>query len=163
MYFRKDIKKIKREELILKMKQKKFIVNSAMSVKYGCNYLLQTQIRDANLKSGENVYIDMRDGVAIDRDTGTAAHGKNYDFECVSAGTRFDFYMSVDNIEEKHEVILKLIVSMLKNGEIRVGGKTSAGLGSIELQDYKVCKITAENIRTYLEQGLEAIEEEKGW
>ncbi|NLK98545.1 MAG: CRISPR-associated RAMP protein [Epulopiscium sp.] len=131
---------------------------------FGCNHFAsKLQIRDANLKSGENVYIDMRNGVAIDRDTGTAAHGKNYDFECVSAGTRFDFYMSADNIEEKHEGILKLIVSMLRNGEIRVGGKTSGGLGSIELQDYKVCKITTDNIRTYLEKGLEAIEEEKGW
>lgn len=161
----KDIKKIKREELILEDEAEEIYSKLCDVCKiFGCNYFAsKLQIRDANLKSGENVYIDMRDGVAIDRDTGTAAHGKNYDFECVSAGTRFDFYMSVDNIEEKHEVILKLIVSMLKNGEIRVGGKTSAGLGSIELQDYKVCKITAENIRTYLEQGLEAIEEEKGW
>lgn len=131
---------------------------------FGCNFFAsKLQIRDANLISGESTYIDVRNGVAIDRDTGTAAYKKNYDFECVSVGTRFNFYMSVDNIEKKQEDILRLIINLLKSGEIRVGGKTSTGLGSIELQDYEVYKLTPDNIRTYLEKGLEAIEEEKGW
>lgn len=160
-----NIKKIKQEKLKPEDEAEKIYSQLCDVCKiFGCNHFAsKLQIRDANLKPEESAYIDMRNGVAIDRDTGTAAYGKNYDFECVSAGTRFDFYMSADNIEEKYEGVLKLIVSMLKNGEIRVGGKTSGGLGSIELQDCKAYKITSDNIRTYLEKGLKAIEEEKGW
>jgi CRISPR-associated RAMP protein (TIGR02581 family) len=41
-----------------------------------------------------------RDGVAIDRDTETAAEGKLYDFQVVPAGTPFEFKAVVENAKE---------------------------------------------------------------
>lgn len=101
----------------------------------------------------EKVYTGKRDGVAIDRDTLTAADKKKYDFEYVSPGSKFNFYMTVENLEEDYEDILRLIIKLLVNGEVKIGGKTSAGLGDIQLKDYKVYKITKENLKKYILNG----------
>jgi len=101
----------------------------------------------------EKIYTGKRDGVAIDRDTLTAADGKKYDFEYVSPGSKFNFYMTIDNLEEAYEDILKLIINLLAKGEIKIGGKTSAGLGDVQLKDYKIYKITDKNLKKYLLNG----------
>jgi CRISPR-associated protein Csm3 len=84
-------------------------------------------VNDCRLK-GAKAYIEKRDGIGIDRDTGTAAYGAKYDYEQVAAGTQFEFYMTVDNLEPEYEDLLRLIVKVLENGDLRVGGKTSVGL-----------------------------------
>ena len=127
---------------------------------FGSHYFAsKLKIKDCKLKD-EKAYVERRDGVVIDRETGTSLKGKKYDFEQVAAGTHFDFYMTIDNLDEKHEELFKIIVNLLKNGELKVGGKTSVGLGAIELEEYKIYKLTKENIKIYLLNGLE---EEMRW
>lgn len=70
------------------------------------HFASKVTINDSKLKS-ERAYIEKRDGVAIDRDTGTSAKNKKYDFEQVAAGTEFDFHMTADNLDEENEKILK--------------------------------------------------------
>jgi CRISPR-associated RAMP protein (TIGR02581 family) len=121
---------------------------------FGCNHFSsRLQIKDMRL-SDKKANIVKRDGVAIDRDTGTAADGKKYDFEVVSPGARFEFYMTLENIEEKHEDLLKMIIRTLRDGEIKIGGKTSAGLGDIILTEEKVYRIDKTNLKEYLINGL---------
>ena len=98
------------------------------------------KINDAKL-IGDKAIIQRRDGVAIDRETLTALDGHKYDFECVAPGTRFNFSMTVDNLDDKHKKLLKVIINVLKNSEISVGGKTSVGLGNIKLNNMKICEI----------------------
>ena len=102
----------------------------------------------------EKAYIQRRDGVAIDRETGTAADNKKYDYEQVSPGTEFNFYMSVDNLDDELVDLFKLIIDALTSGELQVGGKTTYGLGKIQLIDYKIYKIGSENLKQYLQAGL---------
>lgn len=121
---------------------------------FGSHYFAsKITIRDCTLKS-EKAYIQKRDGVAIDRETGTAADGKKYDYEQVAAGTDFDFYMSVDNLEDERVDIFKLAVKALADGNLHVGGKTSYGLGNIQLVNYKIYRITSDNLKQYLMEGL---------
>ncbi|WP_416175488.1 CRISPR-associated RAMP protein Csx7 [Clostridium sp.] len=121
---------------------------------FGSNYFAsKLKIKDLYSKD-DKVYVERRDGVVIDRDTGTSLNGRKYDFEQVPAGTKFDFYMTVDNLDEKHESILKIIISILENEELKVGGKTSVGLGNIKLIDKEVYKITKDNLKQYLFNGL---------
>lgn len=121
---------------------------------FGSNFFSsKLSFRDCTLIS-EKAYIQKRDGVAIDRDTGTAADNKKYDYEQVSAGTEFDFYMSIDNLEDEHFDLFKIILNALLSGEIQIGGKTTYGLGNIQLTDNKVYKITIENLKQYLLSGL---------
>jgi len=127
---------------------------------FGSHYFAsKISIRDCKLKS-EKAYIQKRDGVAIDRETGTAADNKKYQYEQVAAGTEFNFYMSVDNLDEELVDLFKLIIKVLDSGELQVGGKTTYGLGSVQLVDYEVYKISRENLRDYLMTGLS---EEMRW
>ncbi|SDL41887.1 CRISPR-associated protein, Csx7 family [Clostridium cochlearium] len=121
---------------------------------FGSNYFAsKLKIKDCKLKD-EKAYVEKRDGVVIDRETGTSLDGRKYDFEQVAAGTNFDFYMTIDNLEKKHEELFKLIVSLLKNGELKIGGKTSVGLGTVKLENYDIYKLTKENIKEYLLNGF---------
>ncbi|MCM8901253.1 CRISPR-associated RAMP protein [Caldicoprobacter algeriensis] len=115
-------------------------------------------VNDCLLKG--DAHLSIRDGVGIDRDTGTAADKKKYDFEQVDAGARFEFYMAVDNLEPEYEDILKLILNVLESGQLRVGGKTSVGLGRVRLIETRVYKIEQHNLKSYLMQGLK---EEMRW
>lgn len=80
-----------------------------------------------------------RDGVAIDRDTETAADGKLYDFQVVPAGTTFDFKAVVENVEHIKDVgywelgLLMIGLHQFENEQIPLGGGRSRGLGVVKL------------------------------
>lgn len=106
----------------------------------GHGFASKIKINDAKL-IGDKAIVQTRDGVAIDRETLTAADKHKYNFECVAAGTKFEFKMTVDNLDENHKKLLKLIINILSKGELSIGGKTSAGLGNIKLDNVKICEI----------------------
>ncbi|WP_427338315.1 type III CRISPR-associated RAMP protein Csx7 [Caloranaerobacter sp. DY30410] len=121
---------------------------------FGSSYFAsKLKIRDCKLKQ-DMAYVERRDGICIDRETGTALDGRKYEFEQVAAGTEFEFYMSVDNLDDEHEELLKYIINILKSGELKVGGKTSIGLGNIKLVDFEVYKITKNTLKDYITDGL---------
>ena len=74
-----------------------------------------------------------RDGVAIDRDTETAADGKLYDFQVVPAGTKFDFKAVVENAEEWELGLLMIGLHQFETEQIPLGGGRSRGLGVVKL------------------------------
>lgn len=74
-----------------------------------------------------------RDGVAIDRDTETAADGKLYDFQVVPAGTPFEFKAVVENAEEWELGLLMIGLHQFETEQIPLGGGRSRGLGVVRL------------------------------
>jgi CRISPR-associated RAMP protein (TIGR02581 family) len=74
-----------------------------------------------------------RDGVAIDRDTETAAEGKLYDFQVVPAGTPFQFRALVENAEEWELGLLMIGLHQFETEQIPLGGGQSRGLGVVKL------------------------------
>jgi CRISPR-associated RAMP protein (TIGR02581 family) len=74
-----------------------------------------------------------RDGVAIDRDTETAAEGKLYDFQVVPAGTLFQFRAIVENAEEWELGLLMIGLHQFETEQIPLGGGRSRGLGVVKL------------------------------
>jgi len=78
---------------------------------------------------------DVRDGVAIDRDKGTAADGKLYNYEVVPAGTRFELHIEAENLDEWQRGLLWLGLRALERGDVALGGFTSRGLGWVRLED----------------------------
>ena len=97
-------------------------------------YASKLQIRDLHVDTdlwfGQ---YQQRDGVAIDRDTETAADGMLYNYEVVPAGVVFDFQAIVDNAEDWQLGMLYLGLSAFKNGDLTIGGGSSRGLGVIKL------------------------------
>ena len=75
----------------------------------------------------------IRDGVAIDRDTETAAEGMKYDFEAVPAGTEFQFELVVDNATEAELGLTLLGLREFEEGRVTLGGAASRGLGMVRL------------------------------
>jgi CRISPR-associated RAMP protein (TIGR02581 family) len=75
-----------------------------------------------------------RDGVAIDRDTETAADGKLYDYQVVPAGTPFEFRAVVENAEEWELGLLMIGIHQFETEQIPLGGGRSRGLGVVRLE-----------------------------
>lgn len=75
-----------------------------------------------------------RDGVAIDRDTETAADGKLYDFQVVPAGTPFEFKAVVENAKPWELGLLMIGLHQFETEQIPLGGGRSRGLGVVKLE-----------------------------
>lgn len=85
----------------------------------------------------EGMWVDqyeVRNGVGIDRDTGTAAEGLLYDFEVVPAGTTFSCKIVVENANDRELGMLMMALRPFERGEAALGGARSRGLGAVELQ-----------------------------
>lgn len=97
----------------------------------------------------------VRDGVAIDRDTETAAEGLKYDFEAVPSGTAFRFEMVVENASEAELGLILLGLREFERGYVPLGGATSRGLGTVRLElNWAESEwVEAQDLTTYLQTG----------
>jgi CRISPR-associated protein Csm3 len=107
------------------------------------------QIRDMRWKSGSDM--ELRNGVGIDRETGTASSGIKYDYFVVPTDTRFEFEIVAENLDEKGESLLNLVVGMLSEGQVSLGGKTTRGLGKVHVEAIERSEMTpADLVRRYM-------------
>lgn len=74
-----------------------------------------------------------RDGVAIDRDTETAADGKLYDYQVVPADTDFEFKAVIENAKKWELGLLMIGLHQFETEQIPLGGGRSRGLGVVKL------------------------------
>src|SRR5215831_14451893 len=79
----------------------------------------------------------IRDGVGIDRDTGTARENVKFDYEVLETGPVFILRMQVENVTDPDRQLLNLVLGLLKQG-MYIGGKRAAGLGKIRLATWPV-------------------------
>ena len=125
-------------------------------------YASKLQIRDLHVQ--RDLWFDQyqqRDGVAIDRDTETAADGMLYDYEVVPAGVVFGFHAIVDNAEDWQLGMLYLGLSAFENGQLTIGGGSSRGLGAIALSLDSASYIDSLSIMKHLTEGYEG--EDADW
>ncbi|MHA1360292.1 MAG: type III CRISPR-associated RAMP protein Csx7 [Candidatus Helarchaeota archaeon] len=98
-----------------------------------------------------NYKMSIKPGVAINRVTGAAQRRALYTMETVSPGASFNFEMIIENIDLKSDSedakYLRILMKELIEGNIKIGGKTSAGLGTILLEEVKVFYITESMIK----------------
>ena len=94
---------------------------------------------------------ELRNGVAIDRDTGTASEGLLYDFEVVPAGTTFSCEVVVENAEDWGLGLLMVGLRPFERGEAALGGARSRGLGAVKLAWEKQTRVAGgEELLDYL-------------
>jgi CRISPR-associated RAMP protein (TIGR02581 family) len=89
-------------------------------------------VHDLPLLSGSST--ELRDGVGIHRDLGTAQPSIKYDVEVVPTGTRFQLEMVLENVDPDRLALLLQTVELLHQGEILLGGLTTRGLGKVTLE-----------------------------
>jgi CRISPR/Cas system CSM-associated protein Csm3 (group 7 of RAMP superfamily) len=92
-----------------------------------------------------------RDGIKIDRNTGTTEDGAKFDYNVLSEGTKFKFTMTLENVEDYELDLIRLGLLFILNGDI-FGGKTSRGIGKCALILNKA-KYVKENIKDFVLTG----------
>lgn len=85
-----------------------------------------------------NGVIQVRDGVAIDRDSEKAKDRLKYDFEVVPSGAVFNLEMTLENATERDLQLLSVGLSEFAHGLSAIGGKRSRGLGACKLEEIQV-------------------------
>jgi len=85
--------------------------------------------------------IQIRDGVAIDRDSEKAKDRLKYDFEVVPASAVFNLEVTLENATAQDLQILCVGLSDFVHGFGVIGGKRSRGLGACHLDDLQVSSL----------------------
>lgn len=142
---------------------------------FGAGTFYASRLRFLDLELEGEHKKEIRHGVGIHRDTGTAAPGVKYDKQVVEAGAVFRFEALAENLEEKDCQLLALGFSQLTSGEMALGGSTGRGLGTFKLegcvewvdmtnkkhlleylksQSYPTCK---QNLNVFIRDGLDQL------
>jgi CRISPR-associated RAMP protein (TIGR02581 family) len=106
---------------------------------FGAQWLASpVQIRDMDVDTqflSDNRFslYELRNGVAIDRDTETASQQALYNFEVIPAGVRFKFKVLVENAEPYQLGLFFLALGAFEQGHLTLGGASSRGLGGVKL------------------------------
>ncbi|NTW87850.1 MAG: hypothetical protein HGB26_01715 [Desulfobulbaceae bacterium] len=100
-------------------------------------------------KVPEEKKIEIRDGVAINPETGTAKSHMKFDIEVLPAGTVFPVRIEliVEKIAEEADLLglLTKAVSGLSNGDISLGMRRSRGLGAVNVRNWKAKRFDLPN------------------
>lgn len=92
-------------------------------------YAAKFRVADLALLPECEVQSEVRNGVAIDRDTGTSSDGQLYQLEVAPRGSRFILRIGIDNPSDEELGIGLIALELLRGGDITVGGGASRGLG----------------------------------
>jgi CRISPR-associated protein Csm3 len=126
---------------------------------FGCTVCAsRLVIHDAVIKGADKGAAVVRDGVGIDRDTGTAREGVKFDYEVLECHANGNVLtgplcMDVDNLTGQDRTLIGVILALLRDG-IQVGGKRAGGLGRLSLAGEPAIKgVTGKDLWERLEAG----------
>ncbi|RAQ96011.1 RAMP superfamily CRISPR-associated protein [Thermogemmatispora tikiterensis] len=105
--------------------------------------------------------IQIRDGVAIERDSERAKERLKYDYEVVPASTSFSLEITLENATAEDRWLLSLGLSEFVNGFGAIGGKRSRGLGACRLRDLRVYILELEGEEGSADGGQRAVSAEE--
>ena len=95
-------------------------------------------IEDIPVGGDDKVFVEIRDGVGIDREWGTAADAIKYDRAVLPRGTRLPLRMMIEydggSAESAREMAAALVAA-LADGEVCLGAAKTRGLGRVRLED----------------------------
>jgi len=98
---------------------------------------------DGRLKRWQDGY-QVRDGVVINRDSGTARHGLKYDFEVAPRDTAFELLIEMENPTSMDLSLVGAVIAEWQSG-FRIGGFTSRGLGRTVLTETRIEQVDYRN------------------
>ncbi len=108
-----------------------------------------------------NEWLMVRDGVVIDRESGTAAPKGKYDFEAVPAGMEFQLEIIIENPEPYEMGLLAFGIDLFNQGFALLGGNTSRGLGRATINIEEIDELTADDLLAELRPPGATSEQEK--
>jgi CRISPR/Cas system CSM-associated protein Csm3 (group 7 of RAMP superfamily) len=112
----------------------------------------------------------VRDGVGIDRRTGTAASAAQvkFDTEVVPAGAKFELLVEMEDVNDDDKMLLAAALAEWQAGRAWLGGNTGRGLGNAKLDKIQFMEndlSSGDKLLNYLKAGApqEAAIEKEGW
>ncbi len=105
---------------------------------------------DGKLKAESGFQV--RDGVVIDRDSGTARDGFKFDYEVAARDTAFELTIETENPTTKDLALIAAGIAEWRQG-VRIGGFTSRGLGHATLKTDEIKEVdfsVTEKLQAYL-------------
>ena len=139
-----EVRKAKEKEKYKGMKDDEILADLILEASNKVERLFGSQVMAGKVKIADampiedHVVTEVRNGVAIDRDTHTALSGALFDTEVVAAGTAFQFIASAENLTPDEADLFGQLMEYFAEGNITVGGRSRAGLGYVELKDVRV-------------------------
>ena len=79
--------------------------------------------------------------------------GSKFDYEIAEAGAEFIFKIELNTCSCEEKKICSYIINGFRNGDIRIGSKTSRGFGVVDIEDIKYLQLdltNAEEMETYI-------------
>lgn len=113
-------------------------------------------IDDAFLNNAEDFVLSKRDGVGINRDSGTSMDSVKYDYDVANTGLKYAISMEAQEVTEQEMGLIALGILEWKHAGIRIGGKTTRGLGHAVIEDISVSHIDLSRVderKAYLLKG----------
>mgnify|MGYP006294246093 CR=1 FL=1 len=113
-------------------------------------------IDDAHLRNTDDFVLSKRDGVGIDRDAGVSVDGVKYDYETANPGLEYEINIEAENVTTKQLGVLSVGILEWQHSGIRIGGKTSRGIGHASIEEIAVDTVDLNNIeqrKNYLIEG----------
>ncbi|HEV7214351.1 MAG TPA: RAMP superfamily CRISPR-associated protein [Chloroflexota bacterium] len=108
--------------------------------------------------SGDDVPVEIRDIVGVDRDSGVAREAGHYSYEVLPSDLRYTFRLEAQNLDEADQALLAVGLSEWQRGALRLGGGAGRGLGQARLsletvQTISFGSASAQERQAYLRHG----------
>ena len=112
------------------------------------------RIHIADMPIVSNVNSVRRDGIKIDRNTGSTEAGAKFDYDIIPAGSKFKFAIELENVEEYQLDLIALALKDIYDEGDLFGGKLSRGIGKCKLNVEKIEYVEKAYIEDYLFKNL---------
>ncbi len=97
----------------------------------GHNYSSHILISESIPIDTASVGFDISPNIAINRRDGTAIQGGLFTLEHINPNSRFNFQIQINNLSNYFVGLVFMVIDLLNNGIVLVGGNKRAGLGHI--------------------------------
>lgn len=139
-------------------KQRKRVQLCRTCMLFGSNYLAaRIAFSDLYLEGESEAVVQVRDGVAIDRDSEKQVPGLLYDYEVVAPSLSFGLEVMLEDPDEIDLGLTCLGLQEFASGFVSLGGKRSRGLGRCTLANLQIYALDltdererAQRLRRYL-------------
>jgi CRISPR-associated protein Csm3 len=113
-------------------------------------------VSDAELATPDIFRLEHRDGVGLDRDSGTARDGIKYDYDVANSGLFYTTQIEIDHPAPADMALFGMGLLEWRYNGLRLGGKTSRGLGVTAIHELALATVDLgdpEQRKRYLLQG----------
>ena len=102
-------------------------------------------IDDSYLQNKDEFALSQRNGVGIHRDSGASVDQVKYDYDVANPNLIYKILIEAEQVTQEDMEILSLGLSDWQHAGIRIGGKTSRGLGHAEVKNIDIFTLDMKN------------------